>query len=284
MKLNSEPIRNWFGFTRRERSSSFILLIIIVLIIALRYTVPEKSIAIEDITSRFSRIQDSTVALNLEMSPDVPLFSFDPNTVPYDTLIKLGFAAREANTLINYRNNGGKFRKPSDIKKIYGIEENRAEELIPFIKVQRETTKQSVHIYSRQQKSLIDLNRCDSASLVTLTGIGKVLSVRIIKYRHLLGGFARIDQLKEVYGLPEETYNLIKGRFFIDTTIITRIDVNLAGYREFSRLPYFENYEITAILKYRELKGNVNGITDLIENKILTKEKADKVTPYLNFE
>ncbi|HUX55528.1 MAG TPA: helix-hairpin-helix domain-containing protein [Bacteroidales bacterium] len=284
MKLNSEPIRNWFGFTRRERSSSFILLIIIVLIIALRYTVPEKSIAIEDITSRFSRIQDSTVALNLEMSPDVPLFSFDPNTVPYDTLIKLGFAAREANTLINYRNNGGKFRKPSDIKKIYGIEENRAEELIPFIKVQRETTKQSVHIYSRQQKSLIDLNRCDSASLVTLAGIGKVLSVRIIKYRHLLGGFARIDQLKEVYGLSEETYNLIKGRLFIDTTIITRIDVNLAGYREFSRLPYFENYEITAILKYRELKGNVNGITDLIENKILTKEKADKVTPYLNFE
>ena len=51
MKLNSEPIKNWFGFSRRERRSTFILLLIIVLIISLRYIVPEKNADIEDITA-----------------------------------------------------------------------------------------------------------------------------------------------------------------------------------------------------------------------------------------
>jgi hypothetical protein len=37
-----ESIRSWFGFTRRERRSTFILLLIILAVIGLRYIVPEK--------------------------------------------------------------------------------------------------------------------------------------------------------------------------------------------------------------------------------------------------
>ena len=284
MKLNREPIKNWFGFTRRERRSAFILLLIIILIIGLRYTVPESNISIEDITTSVSGIGSPSGFLSRDMSSTGQPFSFDPNTASYDTLIKLGLASKEAHTLINYRNKGGKFRRPEDIKKVYGIEEGKAEKLIPYVEVATDTSEK-VRIKSFQkQKPLIDINSCDSATLVRLPGIGPVLSVRIIKYRHLLGGFARIDQLKEVYGLPEETYNLIKGSLFVDTLALTRINVNSADYKELARLPYFEKYEVTAILKYRELKGRITGITDLTENKLITKEKAGKVRPYLNFE
>ena len=283
MILNSELIRGWFGFTRRERSSSFILLVIIVVIIALRYAIPEKKLTIEDNSFMVSESDNPSGSDNMDISPDIQLFSFDPNTASYDTLIMLGFSEKESSTLINYRNKGGKFREPEDIKKIYGIEEIKAKELIPFVKVNADTIKPSGHNLSRQNRSIIDLNRCDSAILVTLPGIGPVLSGRIIKYRNLLGGFARIDQLREVYGLPEETFDLIEGRLSVDTAVLKLININLADYNELRRIPYFERYEVAAIIKYRELIGNVGSVTDLIENKILTKEKADKVRSYLIF-
>jgi competence protein ComEA len=284
MKFNSEPIKNWFGFTRRERRSSFILLLIIILIIGLRYTLPQSNIAIEDITADVSDIGSLSGFPGGDMSSIGRSFSFDPNTASFDTLINLGFEVKEANTLINFRNKGGKFRQPEDIKKVYGIEEGKAEKLIPFVKVATGTKEEvRINIYP-QQKQLLDINSCDSASLVRLPGIGPVLSARIIKYRHLLGGFVTTDQLKEVYGLPEETYNIIRRSLFADTVTVTRINVNSADYRELARLPYFNKYEVTAILKYRELKGRITEISDLIENKIITEEKAIKVKHYLTFE
>jgi len=54
---------------------------------------------------------------------------------------------------------------------------------------------------------LLDINTSDSSALVTLPGIGPVLSMRIIRYRNLLGGFWSVNQLKEIYGLPEETFS-----------------------------------------------------------------------------
>ena len=84
--------------------------------------------------------------------------------------------------------------------------------------------------------------------------------------------------------MPAETYDLIKGRVYVDSLAVIRININTAGYKEISHIPYFEKYEVTAILKYRELKGPISGMSDLIENKLITIDKADKVRPYLKFE
>lgn len=284
IKLNIEPIRNWFGFTRRERRSSFILLLIIFIILALRFSVPEKNIAVEDVTAGISIFEESSGLNTGEIQSSVQLFSFDPNTASYPTLIKLGLDSKEANTLIKYRTKGGKFRNPSDIRKVYGIDEAKAVKLIPFVEVAIDTPRKAKIVSYRQQRPTLDINSCDSASLVRLPGIGPVLSARIIKYRRLLGGFASVNQLTEVYGLSPETFDLIKGRVYADSLALLRVDINSAGYKEISRLPYFEKYEVTAILKYKELKGSILSITDLIDNKILTEEKAVKVQPYLKFE
>lgn len=274
MSFNREPVRKWFGFTRRERSSSLILLLIILLVFVFRYAFPERKIYIEDITSTFSYIDNSS---------DNTLFLFDPNTASYDTLVKLGLDAKVATTLINFRSKGGEFNKPSDIKKIYGMDENMANDLIPYIELYTDTIKKPEKVNNGQQKPPIDINSCDSSSLITLPGIGPVLSVRIIKYRNLLGGYAKIEQLQEVYGLPEETYELIRSRIFIDTLALSKISVNMAGYGDLIRLPYFERYEVTAILKYRELGGRIESINDLIDNKLITEEKAAMIRPYLIF-
>jgi hypothetical protein len=142
----------------------------------------------------------------------------------------------------------------------------------------------SSHKHSPSDQQKIDLNTCDSVSLVKLPGIGPVLSARIIKYRHLLGGFASVDQLKDVYGLPVETFDLIKGRLFADSTVIKRINVNSSGFNDKSRIPYLERSDVSSILKYRELKGRISGVSDLVENKLITAEKARKAGPYLKYD
>jgi DNA uptake protein and related DNA-binding proteins len=253
MNLKNKPIKNWFGFTRRERRSTFIMLLIIILMLGLRYTIPDSKIVIEDITGTM------------------------PDEVNHSDLS--GKDSLSTNNLItgNIMNSGK--TGSAYIKKAYGIEGKR----IPFEK-NKQTPLQKVSNYPRQKNLLIEINRSDSATLIKLPGIGPVLSARIIKYRRLLGGYASTDQLREVYGLSVETYELIKCKIFADSSMITKININSAGYKELSHIHYFEKYEVTAILKYREIKGRIKCITDLTENKLITPEKAGKVGPYLRFD
>jgi competence protein ComEA len=284
MKINWEPIKSWFGFSRRERRSTFILLIIICLIIMLKYVVPEKNIAVEYNQVVFPEIEKSPAIIKEDKTNISNPFTFDPNTAPYDTLLKLGLASKAAGTLIKYRNKGGKFRTPSDIKKVYGIDDSMAKKLMPYVEVKTITPPKQAEYTYNQPKEHLEVNSCDSASFVSLPGIGPVLAARIIKYRRLLGGFASVDQLKDVYGLPVETYDLIKGWLYADTLIISRININSADFKTLARLPYIEKFEVTAILKYRELKGRISEMNELTGNKLIGAEKAVKVRPYLRFE
>jgi competence protein ComEA len=69
----------------------------------------------------------------------------------------------------------------------------------------------------------VELNAADSAALETLPGIGPAFAARIIKYRSLLGGYLKVEQLKEVYGMPEETYERIKPLCTLSTTAVKMI-------------------------------------------------------------
>lgn len=140
------------------------------------------------------------------------------------------------------------------------------------------------NMVAKVRKSPVDLNTCDSAILESLPGIGPVLAIRILKYRNLLGGYASKEQLKEVYGLPPETFESIKDRVFVQPDAVRKIIVNKAEFRELSRMPYLEKYDVTAILNYRKLNGPITNLDELTSNRILSEEKARKVAPYLSFE
>jgi DNA uptake protein ComE-like DNA-binding protein len=136
----------------------------------------------------------------------------------------------------------------------------------------------------QKQNKLLDLNTSDSIMLDLLPGIGPVLSARIIKYRNLIGGYANIYQLNEVYGLSPETFALISEMVYADSLVVKLIKINLASYKELIRHPYFKTSEVASIIKYRELNEHIANINELIENKIISAEKAKKISPYLSFE
>ena len=131
--------------------------------------------------------------------------------------------------------------------------------------------------YSRQP---IDINRADSAELLPLPGIGPVFASRLIKYRDLLGGYASVDQLKEVYGISTETIDRITDRIVIDTTLLIKLDLNTATFSELLRHPYLEYEYVKAIVNYRDFKGNIRSLHELQENFILQDSVMKKVIPY----
>jgi len=168
------------------------------------------------------------------------------------------------------------------------------EEGKPVIKKERESgngtgnttsftiTSRSVQFPPQREK--MELNTCDSADLERLPGIGPVLSARIIKYRNLLGGYASVSQLREVYGLRDSTYNLIYKRVSADSALVRKIRINSASYNELNRHPYLERYDVQAVIRYRQLNVRISSITELIKNDILTEDKAMKILPYLKFD
>lgn len=273
MPLDLGPVKKWFGYNRKERRASYILLVLVMIVLLIRLTVPEKNMDVEDLTPTILS------AISTSRQEAGPLFSFDPNTASYDTLLLLGFGEREAGTLISYRNKGGRFRRPSDISRIYGLDSSKAKSLIPFIHIEPGGT----YNIRYDQKKTIDLNRCDSAELEGLPGIGPVLAARIIKYRDLLGGYAEIDQLKEVYGLSSETYEMIRHRVLADSSEVQKINVNTADYKQLSRIPYMRRYQLTDILKYRELTGGIRNLQDLVKNNLIADSLVRKIRPYVVF-
>lgn len=61
----------------------------------------------------------------------------------------------------------------------------------------------------------LPLNRATAEELDLLPGVGPVLAQRIVAYREAIGGFASLEQLKEVKGIKEKTYESIKTHLTI---------------------------------------------------------------------
>ncbi len=287
MNSSIKHLLEWFGYSRRERRSTFILFILLILVIGTRGLIQPKEIEIEDLSGLVVSADTGQSGFRNEDPDTSILFSFNPDHAPYDTLTLLGLSEKQARTLISYRNKGGRFHAASDIRKIYGIDEHTAGRLMPYIVIEKDTGKVIYYrpVAQSQQNpgERLDLNKCDSAALVRLPGLGPVLSLRIIKFRKLLGGFASPDQLKEVYGLPETTLNNLADRVFADSSDITGIKINDIGFNELSRHPYLTRHEIESIIKYKQLKGRFSNIAELIDNKILSPEKARKLSPYIKY-
>lgn len=78
---------------------------------------------------------------------------------------------------------------------------------IPVKKEQREPPKANIITIVPPIK--IDLNTVDSMTLVSLPGIGKGISHRILQRRRELGKFSSMDQVWDVYHFKQETKDML---------------------------------------------------------------------------
>ena len=123
------------------------------------------------------------------VSRKVESFRFDPNTVSLEDLVRLGFSEKQAQSILNYREKGGRFRRPADFAKSYVVADSVFERLRPYIDIPR-----------------LDINKADSVALLDLPGIGPYFAGKIVQYRTQLGGYSSAEQLMEIYHFDEEKF------------------------------------------------------------------------------
>lgn len=70
-----------------------------------------------------------------DVDAEVVRFHFDPNTISLDSLQQLGFSLRQAQSVLNYRGKGGKFRYREDFSKLYVVDSAMYHSLVPYIQL-----------------------------------------------------------------------------------------------------------------------------------------------------
>ncbi len=61
----------------------------------------------------------------------------------------------------------------------------------------------------------IDLNKVTFEELRDLPGIGSYLALKILEYRNSQGCFKSLDELKNIKGIGEKRFNIIKNFLFV---------------------------------------------------------------------
>ncbi len=236
---------------------------------------------------------------------DTTCFGFNPNTITKDSLVLLGFTPKQAQTIINYREKGGRFRKREDFAKMYVVSDEKyalLEKRI-FIPAGKETelirgksvpAKENIrdgkilkNKVSLKRKWSCNLNTADSSELIKLYGIGPYFASKILKYRDRLGGsFAFAGQLLEIDGIDTERFGGFKDKLIINPRDIKRFSIDEMKKDFMERHPYIGPYAARGILFYRERKKEGGGgkitLDELIRENIISPQAAEKLIHYID--
>ncbi|TFH36017.1 MAG: helix-hairpin-helix domain-containing protein [Bacteroidia bacterium] len=137
--VSQDFLKRWFGYTRRERTGTFILVLIVIIVTIARIRLLPGPVDEPVSSEGFSEAKNSDgygsdlIPSDLVKPIEIRLKTFNPNTATAEELISLGLSERQSSTVINYREAGGVFSSPQDFRKIYGITPLQFDELIPYI-------------------------------------------------------------------------------------------------------------------------------------------------------
>jgi competence protein ComEA len=274
-------LKNHLSLTKKEWNGMLVLVILIIAVLAAPYVYQwfhkDNTINVKAFDAALAQLNKANAGNNrINNTTDTgpatrSLFKFNPNNLPEAKWAMLGLSSRQIAILKNYEKKGGRFYKPGDLKKIYGITDADYRALAPYITISGSPEK----ILS------IELNSADSAKLTRLDGIGPAFAKRIIYYRERLGGFINKEQLKEVYGLDELKYDELKGQVTVDVSRIRKIDLNNISFDKLRLMPYLDYKQVNAIIEYRKQHGNYASVDDLKNVAILNDQIVQKIAPYL---
>lgn len=235
------------------------------------------------------KLKENKLRSKIETVNDLRIeyFFFDPNTIETSELRKLGFRERIIANIGKYRDKGGSFIQPEDLKIIYGLSDEKYLEVEKWIKI--EPGEINIEIPEEKQISLnadvikedYELNTLTYKDLVLLTDGNAKLSGRILNYKKLLGGYYSVKQLLEVYEMNDSIYKSLDLAIKVDTLRIETLSLNISSYSDLLRHPYLDKVHVNIIMKYREYKNSEINMKEFINNQILPDSTSRKIRPYL---
>jgi DNA uptake protein ComE-like DNA-binding protein len=125
----------------------------------------------------------------------------------------------------------------------------------------------------------LDLNTVDTTTLKRVPGIASYRSRQIVRYRDRLGGYASVEQLSEIEGLPVE----LQAWFKVESGIYRKLKLNSASIGELARHPYIGSARAKAIVSYRRSRGRIQSLSDLILLPDFSQKDFQRLSPYVEY-
>lgn len=195
---------------------------ILLLVIAFTFYLMKSLSANEDITINelpqketeyVSLMTEEAILINSDIIIDVAGAVMKPSIVKlpvgsrvYEAIDLAGGLTNDADT--RYTNLAGVL---ADGEKLYIP--TRKELEIPDANTNNSSSKNNT-IYSNQ-KNLININSADSNTLQQLTGVGPSTAEKIINYRMENGKFNKIEDIKNVSGIGDKTFEKFKNKITV---------------------------------------------------------------------
>ena len=188
-------------------------------------------------------------------------FRFDPNTVSIDDLMRLGFTQKQAQSIDNYRQKGGRFRRRSDFAKSYVVEDSVFRRLEKYIDIPK-----------------IDINLADSATFMSLPGIGKFFAGKMVSYRKELGGYSYPEQLMDIWHFDQDKFDNLKDLIKLDTLVTPPYSLWTLPEKDLASHPYIGKRAARSIVIFRENSRKADWtVSNLQKAGILAPDKASKL-------
>jgi competence ComEA-like helix-hairpin-helix protein len=320
MKQRKKKPPEYLFFTAKERVGIICVVVIMMVYpcIPFIYTLFYKSQPVDyktfekEIAQLEQKEQDSSRNFNSQNNPDYEpfyqqsekrsytytnkgeLFYFDPNTLSVEGWGKLGIREKTAHTIQNYISKGGRFYKPEDIGKIWGLHEDEVKRLLPYVRIESKSSNEYNKYPESERRNpyekpgytitSVNINDADTSVFIALPGIGSKLAARIIAFRQKLGGFYKTEQVAETYGLPDSTFQKIKNRLIIGNSNVKKLNINTATVDELKAHPYLRFNIANALVQYRLQHGSFSAVSDIKKIMMITDEIYDKAAPYLTIK
>ena len=308
------PLKDFFYFSRGERRGILILIAATGIVLLSGYLISawqhRDNVAPADIAEQAAARQEyeefiasleekehpkrrwtHTSYEQKEAEIPVVLAPFNPNRADSMAFRHLGLPAWMVKNILHYRSKGGKFRKPEDFKKIYGMTEEQYSSLSPYIYIAPEdTARNAPQLYIPQPAqvenmkyasgTVIDLNLADTTELKKIPGIGSGIARLIVGYRQQLGGFYQIEQLKDIHLDTRQ----LQAWFSIKSTDIHHINLNRSSVDRLRSHPYINFYQAKAIIEYRKKKGSLTSLKPFTLYEEFTEADLERISHYVCFE
>lgn len=258
--------------------------------------VPEDTVAFQSNWGRGERHSASRAHIyyNVE-EKKAERFAFDPNTADSTQLLRLGLRPFIVRNIYKYRAKGGRFRKPGDFARMYGLGKEEYKSLEPYIKISSDYQPASSLISETEKSSSpkdslrypvklsvgehIALNTADTTTLKQVPGIGSGYARAIVNYRNRLGGYVDVNQLLEIKGIPPEALQYI----VLGNSEVKKLDVNHLSLNQLKQHPYLNFYQARALVESRRLHGPLRSAADLRLISDFTEADIKRLIPYLQF-
>lgn len=226
----------------------------------------------------------------------VETFEFDPNTADSTQLLRLGLQPWQVRNIYKYRAKGGRYHRPEDFSRLYGLTKGDYDRLLPFIKIadeyklmsdipqvkvaKNDTVAKGLYQEKLKEGETVDLNKADTTLLKKVPGIGSYYARRIVEYRKRLGGFVSVGQLSELKDFPEG----LERWFVVSSIELEPIYINKLSIDALRRHPYLNFYQAKVIVEHRRKYGPIKKLQSLSLYEEFSSSDLERLQQYVNYD